>query len=132
MTHWRTRVLQPPGIVQTVTVNGDVAGNIVSWWNEERRFVGYWFGRPFWGKGIGTRALTQFLDVESTDHFTPIRTWATRPRSDCWSGADSGEKGQSTMMGTSLFSSSCTTTATEGSREFRRSSGRPPPAGSNG
>jgi RimJ/RimL family protein N-acetyltransferase len=66
MTHWRTRVLQPPGLVQTVMVNGEVAGNIVSWWNEDRRFVGYWFGRPLWGKGIGTRALTQFLDVEST------------------------------------------------------------------
>jgi RimJ/RimL family protein N-acetyltransferase len=66
MIHWRTRVLQPPVFVQTVTVNGEVAGNIVSFMIEDRRFVGYWFGRPFWGKGLGTRALTQFLDVEST------------------------------------------------------------------
>jgi RimJ/RimL family protein N-acetyltransferase len=66
MTHWRTRVLRPEGLVQAVTVNGDVAGNIMSWWIEERRFVGYWFGRRYWGRGIGTRALTRFLELEST------------------------------------------------------------------
>jgi RimJ/RimL family protein N-acetyltransferase len=64
MNHWRTVVLQPPGFVQTVTVDGEVAGNIVSWWNEERRFVGYWFGQAYWGRGIGTRALTRFLELE--------------------------------------------------------------------
>jgi RimJ/RimL family protein N-acetyltransferase len=66
MTHWRTVVLRPEVLVQTVTLNGEVAGNIVSWWMGDQRYVGYWFGRPFWGKGIGTRALTRFLAVEST------------------------------------------------------------------
>jgi hypothetical protein len=26
-----------------------------------RRFVGYWFGRPWWGRGIGARALLPVL-----------------------------------------------------------------------
>jgi RimJ/RimL family protein N-acetyltransferase len=67
MTHWTTRVLGDPTVlVQTVTVNGDPAGNVVSWWDEDRRFVGYWFGRPWWGRGIGTRAVTLFLQRERT------------------------------------------------------------------
>lgn len=67
MTHWRTRVLaNETGLVQTVTVNGEVAGNIVSWWEEDRRFIGYWLGRSYWGRGIGTTALSLFLDREKT------------------------------------------------------------------
>ena len=67
MTHWRTKVLEDPTVlVQTVTVDGEPAGSVVAWWDEDRRFVGYWFGRQFWGRGIGTRALTQFLEREET------------------------------------------------------------------
>jgi RimJ/RimL family protein N-acetyltransferase len=50
--------------VQTVTVDGEPAGNVVAWWDQDRRFVGYWFGRRYWGRGIGTRALTLFLQRE--------------------------------------------------------------------
>ena len=67
MTHWTTRVLgDPTAFVQTVTVDGEPAGNIVAWWKEDQRFVGYWFGRPYWGRGIGTRALALFLGREKT------------------------------------------------------------------
>ena len=31
---------------------------------ESHREVGYWIGREFWGKGIATQALTQYLEVE--------------------------------------------------------------------
>lgn len=65
MRHWTTRVLgDPTNLVRTVTVDGEVAGNVVSWWEEERRFVGYVLGRPFWGRGVGTEALTLFLELE--------------------------------------------------------------------
>jgi RimJ/RimL family protein N-acetyltransferase len=67
MTHWRTRVLADEScLVRTVLAGDDVAGNIVSWWDGDRRFLGYWLGRPYWGRGIGTRALALFLDVEKT------------------------------------------------------------------
>ncbi len=70
MTHWTTRVLgDPANLVRTVVVDegttGNVAGNIVAWWEGERRFIGYWLGRPYWGRGIGTRALTAFLELET-------------------------------------------------------------------
>src|SRR5262245_55413224 len=41
-----------------------VAGNIVAWWQDGGRFVGYWFGQRFSGRGVGTAALRQFLQRE--------------------------------------------------------------------
>ncbi|MFF7383230.1 GNAT family N-acetyltransferase [Streptomyces griseoluteus] len=65
LTHWRTRVLPDPDcLVRTVTVDGEVAGNVVSWTQGGRRFVGYWLGRPYWRRGIGSRALGRFLTEE--------------------------------------------------------------------
>jgi RimJ/RimL family protein N-acetyltransferase len=66
MSHWRKRVLgDPTGRVRTVTVDGETAGNVVAWWAEDgRRFLGYWLGRRYWGRGIGTRALALFLEQE--------------------------------------------------------------------
>ncbi|MEU8267075.1 GNAT family N-acetyltransferase [Sphaerisporangium sp. NPDC049002] len=67
MTHWKTRVLGDPTVlVRAVIVGGELAGNIVSWWEQERRFTGYWFGRAFWGRGIGSTAMTLFLQEEKT------------------------------------------------------------------
>ena len=65
MTHWTTKVLGDSTVlVQTVTVDGEPAGNVVAWWVEDRRFVGYWFGRRWWGRGVGTGALRLFLERE--------------------------------------------------------------------
>ncbi|MGP4109520.1 GNAT family N-acetyltransferase [Streptomyces sp. 4N509B] len=68
MAHWRTRILPDPTVlVQAVTVDGETAGSVVTWWAEEdRRFLGYWLGRAYWGRGIATRALTLFLTRETT------------------------------------------------------------------
>ncbi|WP_338782796.1 GNAT family N-acetyltransferase [Streptomyces sp. DG1A-41] len=65
MSHWKERVLgDDTCFVQTVTVDGDVAGNFVAWWDGDRRFLGYWLGRAYWGRGIGSRALGLFLERE--------------------------------------------------------------------
>ena len=65
MTHWTTKVLgDPANLVQTVTVDDVPAGNVVAWWEDDQRFIGYWFGREFWGRGIGSAALTLFLQRE--------------------------------------------------------------------
>ncbi|MER0243821.1 GNAT family N-acetyltransferase [Streptomyces sp. HSW2009] len=61
MTHWQNRVLaDPTALVRTVIADGEVAGNFVNWEADGRWQVGYWLGRAYWGRGIGTRALTQF------------------------------------------------------------------------
>ncbi|MFB4279267.1 MULTISPECIES: GNAT family N-acetyltransferase [unclassified Nonomuraea] len=67
LRHWKTRVLGDPTVfVQAVVVDGALAGNLVAWWEEDRRFIGYWFGRAFWGRGVGTRAMELFLGKEQT------------------------------------------------------------------
>ncbi|MDH6627907.1 RimJ/RimL family protein N-acetyltransferase [Streptomyces sp. LBL] len=66
MAHWATKVLGDPTVlVQTVTVDGEPAGNVVAWWDRRRRFIGCWFGPQYWGRGIGTEALTMFLEKET-------------------------------------------------------------------
>lgn len=67
LDHWRTRILGDPTVhVQTIMVGDEVAGNLVAWWEGERRFIGYWMGRAFWGRGLGTLALGLFLRQEKT------------------------------------------------------------------
>jgi RimJ/RimL family protein N-acetyltransferase len=63
MAHW-SRVLADETISKkTILFNGRVAGNIVSYVNDAgEREVGYWIGREYWGRGLATRALSQFLD----------------------------------------------------------------------
>jgi len=38
-----------------------VAENIGSWIAEDRQLIGYWIGREFWGRGVGTAALAAFV-----------------------------------------------------------------------
>jgi RimJ/RimL family protein N-acetyltransferase len=65
MRHWKEKVLGDEScLVQTVLVDGEVAGNYVAWWEDDRRFIGYWLGRPYWGRGIGSEALALFLQRE--------------------------------------------------------------------
>lgn len=67
MLHWRTKVLADPAArKRTIVVEGRVAGNIGSWDDDGKRFVGYWIGREFWGRGIATAALSEFSCEEST------------------------------------------------------------------
>jgi RimJ/RimL family protein N-acetyltransferase len=42
-----------------------VAGNVVSWAADGDRLVGYWVGKPFWGRGIASEALAQFTAVDT-------------------------------------------------------------------
>lgn len=72
MTHWRTNVLRPGNISRTIVVGGVVVGNIGSWTQDDKRLVGYWIGREHWGKGIATRALSEFLGVEPA---RPLHAW---------------------------------------------------------
>ena len=64
--HWTVRVLGDDSVrARTVLVDGAVAGNVLAWWENERRFVGYWLAREFWGRRVGTRMLGGFLEQET-------------------------------------------------------------------
>ena len=62
--HWAKLLANPECLIQTIEHEGEVAGNVGSWDSEGRRYVGYWLGQPFWGKGIATKALAQFLKLD--------------------------------------------------------------------
>jgi len=67
MLHWRTKVMgNPAGRKRAIVVDGRVVGNIVSWDGAGRRLVGYWIGREYWGRGVATAALSEFLQEEPT------------------------------------------------------------------
>lgn len=62
MAHWKVKVLGNDTVVkQTILFHDQVAGHIVCFEQSGRRLVGYWLGRRFWGQGIATRALSEFL-----------------------------------------------------------------------
>jgi RimJ/RimL family protein N-acetyltransferase len=67
MTHWTTKVLRnDTATVRAILFNAQVAGNIVCWEQDGRWLIGYWLGREYWGKGIATQALSQFLQLVTT------------------------------------------------------------------
>jgi RimJ/RimL family protein N-acetyltransferase len=60
--HWRKILADDSVINKTIVDDEQVAGNIGCWAQDGRRFVGYWVGKEFWGKGLATRALAEFVD----------------------------------------------------------------------
>jgi RimJ/RimL family protein N-acetyltransferase len=50
---------------RVVEIGGRVVGHIASFDLEGQREVTYWIGRDDWGRGIATRALQEFLRLES-------------------------------------------------------------------
>jgi len=70
--HWR-RVLADDAVTKkTIVHEGRVAGNVLSWEQDGRRLIGYWVGKEFWGKGLATQALTEFVDELET---RPLHAW---------------------------------------------------------
>ena len=61
--HWQ-RILTDKGIVvRTIVFDDQIAGHIASFERLGNLEVSYWVGRDFWGKGIATAALTEFLQM---------------------------------------------------------------------
>lgn len=62
--HWATKILgNPATVTQTILLDGQVAGYMGSWSQDDVRLVGYWIGKEHWGKGVATRALAAFLHL---------------------------------------------------------------------
>lgn len=59
--HWAKIMASDAVYNQTILFNDQVAGNILSFEMEGETEIGYWIGKEFWGKGITTEALKQFL-----------------------------------------------------------------------
>ena len=60
--HWRQVLDDGAVLKKTILFDGRVAENILSFEQLGRTLVGYWVGKEYWGKGIATRALSEFLN----------------------------------------------------------------------
>ena len=63
MAHW-TKILEDEATtIQTILFNGSGAGSVSSYVDEDEHLeVTSWIGKPSWGKGIATCALSAFLE----------------------------------------------------------------------
>lgn len=77
MAHWHKILSDVTTINQTILFNGQVAGSVSSYEDEGKPEVTYWLGKEYWGKGIATRALKEFLA-----HHNPARPIYARTAKD--------------------------------------------------
>lgn len=60
-----SKFLTDPTInMQTITVNDEIVGSLSKFVMENEAEITYWIDRKFWGQGIATKALTDFLKIE--------------------------------------------------------------------
>lgn len=61
MAHWTKILADVTNIARTILFHGKVAGNMCCWQHAGKRNIGYWLGKQYWGQGIASAALAQFL-----------------------------------------------------------------------
>ena len=77
VAHWRTKVLaEPSARVKTVVSNGRVAGYGASWESDGERLIAYWLGKEYWGRGIATAAVAEYLIVHEMKR--PLHAYVAR------------------------------------------------------
>jgi RimJ/RimL family protein N-acetyltransferase len=58
---WNRIRSDPTNIARAIVCDGEVAGSVSSYEDDGRPEVTYWIGKAYWGRGIATRALSEFL-----------------------------------------------------------------------
>jgi RimJ/RimL family protein N-acetyltransferase len=66
MAHWKKIMAYEKNLIKAISQDGEVAGYILSWEMEGEREVGYWLGKEYWGKGIATQALAEYIGIVKT------------------------------------------------------------------
>lgn len=62
-----TKLLTNPKInIRTIKLGNEIAGSISKYIMEGNAEITYWIDRKFWGKGIASAALKEFLQIEQT------------------------------------------------------------------
>ncbi|MDJ0752908.1 MAG: GNAT family N-acetyltransferase [Ardenticatenaceae bacterium] len=64
--HWNKIMADQSIVIKTIVNKGQIAGYVLShsWFGEPE--ITYWIGREFWGKGVATAGLHQFLEIYNT------------------------------------------------------------------
>jgi ribosomal-protein-alanine N-acetyltransferase len=62
-----TKFLTDPTInMKTIRVGNEIVGSVAKYVMENEAEITYWIDRKFWGQGIATSALKEFLTLEQT------------------------------------------------------------------
>ena len=63
MTHWK-KILADDGVAKrTIVFDSEIAGNVVCFEQSSKLLIGYWIDRRFWGQGIASRAVAEFVSM---------------------------------------------------------------------
>ena len=62
--HWAKILVDESICAMTIVYDRRIAGNVVSWLQDDRRLVGYWIGKEYWGKSLATQALANFVRLD--------------------------------------------------------------------
>ena len=77
VAHWRTKVFaEPSAKARTVVLDGRVAGYVGSWESDGKCLIAYWFGKEYWGRGVATAAVAEFLTTHETRR--PLHAYVAR------------------------------------------------------
>lgn len=63
--HWQKITKDANVFIQTILIQNQVAGSVLSYGSPEETEVSYWIGSQYWGQGIATQALQQFLLLQT-------------------------------------------------------------------
>jgi [ribosomal protein S5]-alanine N-acetyltransferase len=61
---YNTFLIDPHINMRTILVNGIIAGSIAKYVMEGDAEITYWIDKQYWGQGIATKALIEFLKIE--------------------------------------------------------------------
>ncbi|HXI11760.1 MAG TPA: GNAT family N-acetyltransferase [Thermoanaerobaculia bacterium] len=62
LAHWKDRVFaDPTNQAMAIIVGPRIAGYVASWDSDGKRMIAYWTGREYWGRGVATAAVNEFL-----------------------------------------------------------------------
>jgi len=59
--HWEKILSDEAVVVRTIVLDGQVVGHVASYERSGKPEVTYWLGSAYWGQGIATEALSEFL-----------------------------------------------------------------------
>ncbi len=61
LAHWKRIRVEATVTIKTIVHCRHIAGYVMSYWEDGRCEVTYWLGKEFWGQGIASGALADFL-----------------------------------------------------------------------
>jgi RimJ/RimL family protein N-acetyltransferase len=75
--YYREKTLDGDVTIRTIEIDGEVAGDIESFILKGHRTIGYWLGKKYWGRGIATAAVAEF--VTSHEKHRPLSAFVPLP-----------------------------------------------------